>query len=211
MNAAMLQTRVDVASVVWCKATSGSRPNLEYAVARTERVSEPPPRGSSPSTPNGAASPSRGRWGDTVMEGSTGWTAAAASVFKARHSRLYRHVAFPSRAGLQCSQAVADEDAPACARLGSIGRRTRLFRAARQDRRCLRNSFLEPVYIPSYALLFQAIEAEPTLTAWAPPLVASDLLSAASAVPIATASRRGTTTYYSALVVDRGSPIERPE
>jgi ABC-type phosphate/phosphonate transport system substrate-binding protein len=64
---------------------------------------------------------------------------------------------------------------------------------------------VEPFFVPTYAALLQALDLDPELLVWAPPLVAHDLLRCRGAFPLAAAVRRGRLSYYAALVaLDRG-------
>jgi ABC-type phosphate/phosphonate transport system substrate-binding protein len=65
---------------------------------------------------------------------------------------------------------------------------------------------VEPFFVPTYAALLQALDLDPGLLVWAPPLVAHDLLRCRGAFPLAVAVRRGQVTYYSALVSIAGGP-----
>jgi ABC-type phosphate/phosphonate transport system substrate-binding protein len=64
---------------------------------------------------------------------------------------------------------------------------------------------LEPVFVPSYAALYETLAAGEAETAWAPPLVARDFVRAEIATPIVVAARFDELSYYSALVVPLGS------
>lgn len=60
---------------------------------------------------------------------------------------------------------------------------------------------LVPVFVPSYAALYETLAAGEAETAWAPPLVARDFVRAELALPIVVATRNDEVSYYSALVV----------
>lgn len=59
---------------------------------------------------------------------------------------------------------------------------------------------IEPVFVPSYAALADAIHMQQAELGWTPPLVARELVRIAAADPIVTVLRSGVDHYYSALV-----------
>jgi ABC-type phosphate/phosphonate transport system substrate-binding protein len=63
---------------------------------------------------------------------------------------------------------------------------------------------IEPVFVADYPALRRAVETDRTLLAWAPPLVALDLMRSAVATPLLAVGRRGRTSYFSALVGTAG-------
>jgi phosphonate transport system substrate-binding protein len=63
---------------------------------------------------------------------------------------------------------------------------------------------LEPVWVPSYAALAEAIDRGAADVGWSPPLVARDLLAAHAGVPVVAVERRGHTSYFSVLVARQG-------
>lgn len=60
---------------------------------------------------------------------------------------------------------------------------------------------LKPFELGSYAALFEAVDRGACAAAWAPPVVALDLVRCGVARPLVAAERRGGLTYYSVLVV----------
>ncbi len=66
---------------------------------------------------------------------------------------------------------------------------------------------LAPLFVPTYAALYETMAAGLAQLAWAPPLVARDLERGQIAHPIAAAMRFDETIYYSAIVVLASSPI----
>ncbi len=66
---------------------------------------------------------------------------------------------------------------------------------------------LEPLFVPTYAALYETVAAGEAEAAWAPPLVARDFVRAEVAVPLVVATRNEQISYYSALVVPVSSPI----
>jgi ABC-type phosphate/phosphonate transport system substrate-binding protein len=60
---------------------------------------------------------------------------------------------------------------------------------------------IEPVYVSSYAALLHAAEIDSALVAWAPPLIAQDLIRARVSSPLVAVGRGGSVSYFSAIVV----------
>lgn len=65
---------------------------------------------------------------------------------------------------------------------------------------------LVPCAFPTYAALYEAMDLGACEAAWAPPLVALDLLRCAAALPVARPLREGQHVYYSILVT-RGNEV----
>jgi ABC-type phosphate/phosphonate transport system substrate-binding protein len=63
---------------------------------------------------------------------------------------------------------------------------------------------LEPIFVPSYAALSQAIELGACEVAWSPPLVAQGLLASSIGEPLVAVGRRGVTSYYAVLLAAAG-------
>jgi phosphonate transport system substrate-binding protein len=63
---------------------------------------------------------------------------------------------------------------------------------------------LEPLFVPSYAGLAQALENGVCDAAWSPPLVAQGLLASGVGKPLVTVGRGGRTTYYSIILARSG-------
>jgi ABC-type phosphate/phosphonate transport system substrate-binding protein len=66
---------------------------------------------------------------------------------------------------------------------------------------------VEPLFVPSYASLYETVCAGLCAVAWTPPLVALDLQRGEIADPIAATVRSGGSAYYAALVVRASSDI----
>jgi ABC-type phosphate/phosphonate transport system substrate-binding protein len=94
-------------------------------------------------------------------------------------------------------------------RLALVADETDAAEAFAELARALRDSAdlrVDPFFVPTYAALLQALDFDPGLLVWAPPLVAHDLLRCRGAFPLAVAVRRGQMTYYSALVSIASGP-----
>lgn len=66
---------------------------------------------------------------------------------------------------------------------------------------------LDPVFVPTYAALYETLARGRADLGWAPPLVARDLALAAVASPLVAIVRDGSASYGSALIVARDSSI----
>lgn len=70
---------------------------------------------------------------------------------------------------------------------------------------------LEPIFVPTYAALYETMGAGRADLAWAPPLVARDLSLAGLAGPLVAPVRFDESAYHAALVVLPSSPLVHVE